>query len=191
VLTLSSFLITLSFQSSKYSFLATKLNMRYSIVFLLPLLVAAAPMPAQPARPNNALADGINKNLAAGNQEVAAVQNLQSVEQNHGSAAQVSAGIQGIQGVLSTAVGDRTQNQAINNKAGRSNAAVTADLNKVATAQGNAQANIDMLNGGAGDAAILSSLKTTFEGGAATNANALSHVSLIIQKYRIIQSLHI
>jgi hypothetical protein len=134
-----------------------------------------------PAQPNNALADGINKNLAAGNQEVAAVQNLQSVEQNHGSTAQVSAGIQGIQGAFSTAVGDRTRNQAINNKAGRSNAAVTADLNKVATAQGNAQANIDKLNGGAADAAILSSLKTTLEGGAATNANALSHVNLIIQ----------
>jgi hypothetical protein len=147
--------------------------MRYSIIFFLPFLVAAAPMPAQP---NNALADGINANLAAGNQEVAAVQNLQSVEQNHGTAAQVEAGVQGIQDALSTAVGDRTQNQAINNKARRSNAAVTTDLNKVATAQGNAQADIEQLNGGAGDAAVLSTLKTTFQGGAATNENALSHV---------------
>jgi len=150
--------------------------MRYSFVFILPLLAAAMPMPAQP---NNALADGINKNLAAGNQEVAAVQNLQSVEQNHGTPAQVQAGIQGIQGALSTAVGDRTQNQAINNKAGRSNPAVAADLNKVATAQGKAAANIAQLNGGAGDAAILNTLKTTFQGGAATNANALSHVGSI------------
>jgi hypothetical protein len=111
----------------------TKINMRYSIVFFLPFLVTAAPMPAQP---NDALADGINTNLAAGNQEVAAVQSLQSIEQNHGTAAQVEAGVQGIQNALSTAVGDRTQNQAINNKARRSNAAVTTDLNKVATAQG-------------------------------------------------------
>ncbi|KAE9379390.1 hypothetical protein N431DRAFT_364584 [Stipitochalara longipes BDJ] len=148
--------------------------MRYSLVFLLPLLAAAVPMPAQP---NNALADGINENLAAGNQEVAAVQNLQSIEQNHGSTAQVQSGIQGIQGALSSAVGDRTQNQAINNKAGRSNPAVAADLNKVATAQGKAQGDISQLNGGAGDAAILDTLKTTFQGGAATNANALSHAT--------------
>jgi hypothetical protein len=155
--------------------------MRYSIVLFLPLLVIAVPLPAQP---NNALANGINKNLAAGNQEVAAVQNLQSVEQNHGSEAQIQSGIKGIQGALSTAVGDRTQNQAINNKPGRrSNAAVAADLSKVATAQGKAQASIDKLNGGAGDAAILSSLKTTFEGGAATNANALSHVSFDHERY--------
>jgi len=152
------------------------INMRYSFVFLLPLLAFATPMPAQP---NNALANGINQNLAAGNQEVAAVQNVQSIEQNHGSAAQVESGIQGIQGALSTAVGDRTQNQVINNKASRSNPAVAADLNKVATAQGKAQSDISQLNGGAGDAAILNTLKTTFEGGAATNANALSHVSLL------------
>jgi hypothetical protein len=150
--------------------------MRYSFVFLLPLLAVAAPMPAQP---NNALANGINQNLAAGNQEVAAVQNLQRIEQNHGSAAQVQSGIQEIQGALSSAVGDRTQNQAINNKASRSNPAVAADLDKVATAQGKAQSDISQFNGGAGDAVILNTLKTTFEGGAATNANALSHVSFV------------
>lgn len=54
---------------------------------------------------------------------------------------------------------------------------MTADLNKVATAQGKAQADINQLNEGSGDAAILNTLKTTFEGGAATNANALGHVS--------------
>jgi hypothetical protein len=75
--------------------------MRYSIIFFLPLLAAATPMPTQP---NNALANGINANLAAGNREVASVKNLQSIEQNHGSAAQVQAGIQSIQNALSTAV---------------------------------------------------------------------------------------
>lgn len=161
---------------SKHHFTIIKLKMDYSLVFLLPLLAAAIPMPAQL---NNALADGINKNLAAGNQEVAAVQNLQSIEQNYGTATQVQSGIQGIQGALSSAVGDRTQNQDINNKAGRSNPAVTTDLNKVQTAQGKAQGNIDKLNGGASDAAILNIVKTTFQGGAATNADALSHVSLL------------
>ncbi len=72
---------------------------------------------------------------------------------------------------------DRTQNQAINNKTGRSNAAVTADLNGLAAVQGNAQADINKLNGGSGDAAISNTLKTKFEGGATTNANALAHVS--------------
>ena len=127
-------------------------------------------------QPNNALANGINQNLDAGNQEVAAVQNLQSVEQNHGTASQVAAGKQGIQNALSTAVGDRTSNQALNNAARRSNPAVAADLNKVQTAQGKAQGKIDSLNGGASDAATLAALKTTFQGGAATNANALSLV---------------
>ena len=43
------------------------------------------------------------------------------------------------------------------------------DLSKVNTAKGNLQANIEKLNGGAGPAAILSRLNTTFQGGAATN----------------------
>jgi hypothetical protein len=75
---------------------------------------------------------------------------------------------------LNTAVGDRKANQAL---AGRATP-VQEGLAKVATAQGKAQGAINTLNGGAGDAATLSALKTTFEKGFATNENNLALVSL-------------
>lgn len=153
--------------------------MRYSIIIFFPLLAAAAPLPIQP---DNALVNGINKNLDAGNQEIASVQNLQSIETNHGTATQVQAGIQGVQSALDTAVADRTANQALAKAdAGqrrRAETPVQAGLDKVANAQAHAQNTVDTLNGGAGDAATLSSLKTTFENGFATNENNLALVSL-------------
>jgi hypothetical protein len=60
----------------------------------------------------------------------------------------------------------------------RENTALSAGLDKVATAQGNAQGAISSLNGGSGDAAPLSSLEGTFEKGFATNENNLALVSI-------------
>jgi hypothetical protein len=154
--------------------------MRYSIIFFLPLLVSAIPL-AQQKQPNNPLADGINANLDAGNQEITAVQNLQSIESNHGTTEQINAGIKGVQDALDTAVGDRTSNQAIAAKAAgtKRQTAVQAGLDKVEAAQGKAQSAIDTLNGGASDAETLSNLKNTFEKGFATNSNNLGLVRFI------------
>lgn len=145
--------------------------MRFYFVALLPFLAAAAPFPAQP---NNPLSDGINKNLDAGNGEITAVQNLQSSETNKAPASIVNAGIKGVQSALDTAVTDRKANQAL---AGARRATPVQDgLAKVATAQGKAQDTISTLNGGAGDAATLTALTSTFEKGFATNENNLALV---------------
>jgi hypothetical protein len=169
-----NFLLFPLFQPTTYNSHNLFYNMRFYVIALLPLLAAAAPFPAQP---NNALSDGINKNLDAGNGEIAAVQNLQSDETNKASAAVVNAGISGVQSALDIAVADRKANQAL---AGARRATPVQDgLAKVATAQGKAQGAINTLNGGAGDTATLSTLTSTFEKGLATNENNLALVSTI------------
>jgi hypothetical protein len=158
--------------------------MQFSPLPLLALLTltTAAPLPDNTSStPSNALSNGINANLNAGNQEIQSVQTLQSSESNNAPASQVQSNIASLQGALNTAVSDREGNQALAAAQRRApaDAALTAGLDKVASAQANAQGAIGSLNGGAGDAATLNSLAGTFQKGFETNENNLALVRML------------
>jgi hypothetical protein len=163
------------------------LKMHFPTIPLLALLAltTAAPLPLPDntsSITSNALANGINANLDAGNQEIQSVQTLQSSESNNAPAAQIQSNIASLQGALNTAVADREGNQALaaaqKREPSPADAALTAGLDKVASAQANAQGAISSLNGGAGDAATLSALGATFQKGFETNENNLALVCM-------------
>jgi len=159
--------------------------MHFLTIPLLTLLAltAALPLPDNASSTSaNALANGINANLDAGNQEIQTVQTLQSSESNHAPAAQIQSNIDAVQGALDTAVSDRKANQALAAAQKRADAALTAGLDKVENAQAKAQGAVSSLNGGAGDAATLDALKGTFEKGFQTNENNLALVCMLLAK---------
>jgi regulator of protease activity HflC (stomatin/prohibitin superfamily) len=125
---------------------------------------------------NNQLSDGINKNLDAGNRELAAVQDAQSAIKNNAPKAQVQQAEAEVQSALNEAVGDRTANQNTAAASGAS-AAVQSGLAKVANAQAGAQSNINKLTGTNSDSETLNQLQSTFTKGFATNENNLKLVS--------------
>jgi hypothetical protein len=154
--------------------------MRFYILTLalIPLLIAALPVPQDPTNATadaaNALVNGIQANLDAGQGEEQTVKTLQSLEQNGASASDIAAGIANVKAALDQAISDRVSNQAL--AADFPN--VLAGLAKVETAQTSATAMIGALNcEEANDAPILSTLLTTFEKGFATNQANLALVS--------------
>jgi hypothetical protein len=155
--------------------------MRLSVLTLalLPLLALALPtslaVREQTADQVNALVNGINSNLAHGNQETQAVKTLQSLEQNKAAASDIAAAITGVKTALNLAISDRESNQAL----AVNFPTVLAGLAKVQTAQGGALTQVANLNGViANDSPICDTLLTTFAKGFATNQNNLALVSL-------------
>jgi hypothetical protein len=152
-------------------------------LFLLPL----ASVLAAPAGNSNkqALEKGIQANLNAGKQELAAVNNAEKAINSGASKATIQKAEGKIQTALNTAVADRKQNQKL---AGREPANPTpaqaktelkAGLQKVANAQASAQKTVSSLTGTKQDLSKLQSLSKTFSNGKATNENNLKLVSLI------------
>jgi hypothetical protein len=147
---------------------------------LLPFLASALPTTlmarAQTADEVNQLVNGINSNLAHGNQETQSVKTLQSLEQNNAATSDIATAITAVKTALNLAISDRESNQVL----AANFPTVLAGLSKVQTAQQGALTQVGNLNGVvANDAPICTTLLTTFANGFATNQKNLALVSPI------------